>query len=306
MSKPTANLTFWGVRGSTPTVDRVNRRYGGNTPCLELTTPAGAKIILDCGTGLRMLGNRWTAELSPARTDADIFVTHYHWDHIQGIPFFAPFYNPANRFRLYGFRSEFLGQDSLRRIFETQMSGPYFPATLDAVPAAREFHEIEGGASIQVRDTRVITRWLNHPQGCLGLRFETPAGIIAYATDNEPGNAEHEANLRELADGADIFINDAQYAPGEMGAHRGWGHSSWLDGVRMAERACARHLILFHHDPDSSDETIDDLWREARLRFPNSWAASEGMSVTLSPDKTEIHTPAGAEAPEPEPAPARR
>jgi len=138
MANEVAKLSFWGVRGSTPTVDRATWRYGGNTPCLELITPDGKRLILDCGTGLRILGNRLAA--SPEKTiDAEILVTHYHWDHIQGIPFFAPLYSAQNKFHFYSFRSDFIGRDSLKRVFEAQMAHPYFPVDISAMSA----HELE-------------------------------------------------------------------------------------------------------------------------------------------------------------------
>ena len=133
MSQSLAKLNFWGVRGSTPTVDPATWRFGGNTPCLELLAPDGTQFILDCGTGLRMLGNRLAGTQPPAEpAEAHIFVTHYHWDHIQGIPFFAPLYLEKNEFHFYSFRSKFLGRESLKQVFETQMALPYFPVDLSA------------------------------------------------------------------------------------------------------------------------------------------------------------------------------
>src|SRR5947209_7731169 len=138
MSNKVAKLSFWGVRGSTPTVDRATWRYGGNTPCLELVAPDGTQFILDCGTGLRVLGKRWAEIHGTNSIEAHIFVTHYHWDHIQGIPFFSPLYAGQNRFHFYSFRSEFLGRDSLKQVFEAQMAYPYFPVDLSAMSAARD------------------------------------------------------------------------------------------------------------------------------------------------------------------------
>jgi phosphoribosyl 1,2-cyclic phosphodiesterase len=293
MPKNTAKLSFWGVRGSTPAVDRETWRYGGNTPCLELVTPNGTQIILDCGTGLRMLGKRWAGNAGRApAVEAHVFVTHYHWDHIQGLPFFAPLYSPKNRFHFYSFRSEFLGSGSLQRVLEAQMATPYFPVDLSAMSAGREFTEVAGGDRRVVGDTCVTARWLNHPQGCLGLRFETPAGTIVYATDNEPGVPEFDRTLRELAAGADILVNDAQFTPAQLAQRKGWGHSSWLEGVRLAKEAGARNLVLFHHDPDSPDKTVDAILREARGKFENTWAASEGMVMTLGAQKVQVEIPA--------------
>ncbi|MGD0906890.1 MAG: MBL fold metallo-hydrolase [Candidatus Acidiferrales bacterium] len=288
-----ARLRFWGVRGSTPTVDKATWRYGGNTACVELTTPAGARVILDCGTGLRMLGRHLEANLETEKIEPHIFVTHYHWDHIQGIPFFSPLYSEENHFHFYSFRSEYLGSDSLKRVFEAQMAYPYFPVDLSAMSAKREFTEVNGGDQFSVPGARVTARWLHHPQGCLGFRFETSAGIVAYATDNEPGDPKLDKSLLELADGADIFINDAQFTPEQLATTRkGWGHSSWLEGVKIAKEAGVKNLVLFHHDPDSNDKLVDFTLREARGAFENVWAAAEGMVMSLGDDTLDVVIPA--------------
>jgi phosphoribosyl 1,2-cyclic phosphodiesterase len=294
MTVPIAKLSFWGVRGSTPTVDPATWRYGGNTPCLELVAPDGTQFILDCGTGLRMLGSRWAAPNAGSFPETHIFVTHYHWDHIQGIPFFAPLYAENNEFHFYSFRSKFLGRDSLKQVFETQMALPYFPVDMSAMSAKRKFQEVAGGETFTIGENKVATRWLNHPQGCLGFRIETPAGTVVYATDNEPGDAKLDASLRELATGADIFINDAQYTPEQLATpRRGWGHSTWLEGVHIAREVNAKTLVLFHHDPDSTDRMVDGLLRQARDEFDSVFAASEGMVITLGAPggRVDAHMP---------------
>jgi phosphoribosyl 1,2-cyclic phosphodiesterase len=279
----TAKLVFWGVRGSTPTLERDTWRYGGNTPCLELTAPDGARFILDCGTGLRMLGNEWLKARDEGGVEAQVLVTHYHWDHIQGIPFFHPFFDAKNQFHFYSFQSPDLGPNSLRQVLEAQLAKPYFPIDVSTMSAQREFHEIAGGAKWEAKSTKITTAWLNHPQGCLGYRLDTTAGSVVYATDNEPGSQEFDANLRQLASGADVLIYDAQYSPEQLASTRkGWGHSSWLEGTKLARQAKARNLILFHHDPDSPDQKIDQFLSAARQEFPATWAGTEGMTVTLS------------------------
>jgi phosphoribosyl 1,2-cyclic phosphodiesterase len=294
MSAPIAKLSFWGVRGSTPTVDPGTWRYGGNTPCLELATPDGMQIILDCGTGLRILGSRWSAPSGNGSAETHILVTHYHWDHIQGIPFFAPLYVEQNKFHFYSFRSKFLGRDSLKQVFETQMALPYFPVNMSAMNAKRRFQEVDGGDSFHVGENKVTARWLNHPQGCLGFRVETSAGTVVYATDNEPGDPALDASLRELAAGADIFINDAQFTPEQLATtKKGWGHSSWKEGVQVARDARATTLVLFHHDPDSTDRMVDNVLRQARDEFDSVFSASEGMVITLggAGDGVQAHMP---------------
>jgi len=300
MSGPVTKLSFWGVRGSTPTVDPATWRYGGNTPCLELTAPDGTQFILDCGTGLRVLGSRWTAPAAGViasgvrNPETHILVTHYHWDHIQGVPFFAPLYSENNAFHFYSFRSKHLGRDSLKQVFETQMATPYFPVNMSAMTAKKKFMEVSGGDSFTIGENKITARYINHPQGCLGYRIETPGGTVVYATDNEPGDPQLDHELRELAAGADIFINDAQYTPEQLTSTRqGWGHSSWREGVKVAREAGAKTLVLFHHDPDATDRMVDGLLRQAREEFDSVFAASEGMVIKLgSADGTlETHMP---------------
>jgi phosphoribosyl 1,2-cyclic phosphodiesterase len=282
MTQNVSKLVFWGVRGSTPTLERDTWRFGGNTPCLELTTPAGTRFILDCGTGLRMLGNRWAHSNSDFGIEAHVLVTHYHWDHIQGIPFFLPFFESQNRFHFYSFQSKFLGPDTLRKVLDSQLASPYFPVDLSMMASTRSFREVTGGEHWEVDGTRISAAWLNHPQGCLGYRFDTTAGSIVYATDNEPGLPEFDKSLREFAHGADVLIYDAQYSPEQIASTRkGWGHSSWLEGVKIARDSKIRNLVLFHHNPDSSDSVVDGFLSAARQEFPATWAAAEGMCLTL-------------------------
>lgn len=294
-----AKLKFWGVRGSTPTVERDAWRYGGNTSCLELTVPGGGRFILDCGSGLRMLGKQLRTavqgSLDTPRTsgmDAQVLVTHYHWDHIQGMPFFHPFFHPQNRFNFFSFRSKQLGRDSLRQVLEAQLASPYFPVDVGKMTAERHFHEISGGDSWEAKGARITAAWLNHPQGCLGYRLDTVAGSIVYATDNEPGVPEFDNNLLALAEGADALIYDSQYSPEQLATTRkGWGHSSWLEGVKIARQAKVKNLILFHHDPESSSRTVDGFLYAARQEFPATWAAMEGMCVSFVEHGVEVTLP---------------
>jgi phosphoribosyl 1,2-cyclic phosphodiesterase len=270
-------IKFWGVRGSTPTPQPENMRYGGNTSCVEVRL-GESLYIFDCGTGFRMLGQSLRAEFGNRPVSAHIFVSHFHWDHIQGLPFFGPLYDrPGNHFM---FHSSSRAR-SLKQVFEEQMAPPYFPVSMSEMKARRDFYDIEEG-QIQLGDVTIQTLRLNHPQGCLGFRVETKEGVVVYATDNEPGNAAFDKNVRKLAAGADLLIYDAQYLPEEYTAHkRGWGHSHWREAVNVAMESGAKELLLYHHDPDHTDACIDRVVQEARSFYARVRAAAEGMEIEL-------------------------
>jgi phosphoribosyl 1,2-cyclic phosphodiesterase len=270
-------IKFWGVRGSTPTPQPDNLRYGGNTSCVEARL--GDDIyIFDCGTGFRSLGQQLHRESAGKAIHAHIFVSHFHWDHIQGIPFFTPLYdNPKNSF---DFHSPSRTR-TLKRVMEEQMASPYFPVDMSEMKAQRDFHNLDQGKA-QLDGVTVETMWLNHPQGCMGFRLETKDGVLVYATDNEPGDPEFDKNVRKLAAGADVLIYDAQYLPEEYEARkRGWGHSHWREAINVVMESGAKELILFHHDPDHDDDCIDKVVKQARDHYPNVRAAAEGMEIKI-------------------------
>ena len=271
-------VRFWGARGSTPTPTRENLRYGGNTPCLEFRTPKGNIFILDCGTGLRELGIALEKEFKKKPINARIFLSHYHWDHIQGIPFFTPLYHPRNRFVFFGYPFQ---SERVRASLEGQMADPYFPVEMSVMKAQRHFVGMEEENRVSFDDLIVSTKMLNHPQGCLGFRLECNGKVFVYASDNEPGNVTGDENVRSLAEGADVFLYDAQYLPKEMKFRKGWGHSTWKEGVAIAKECKAKKLILFHHDPDRSDKEIDEILKVSRRHFDSVVAAKEGLTIKL-------------------------
>ena len=209
---------------------------------------------------------------------AHIFVSHFHWDHIQGIPFFGPLYdNPENCFSFHS-SSRFR---TLKQVMEEQMAAPYFPVDMSEMKAQRGFYNLEQGR-VPLEDVMVEAMWLNHPQGCMGFRLETKDGVLVYATDNEPGDPQFDKNVRKLAAGADVLIYDAQYLPEEYEARkRGWGHSHWREAINVVMESGAKELILFHHDPDHDDACIDKVVEEARNYYPKVRAAAEGMEIEL-------------------------
>ena len=272
-------VRFWGVRGSTPTPAVENFRYGGNTSCVEVRSPQGDLLILDCGTGLRPLGKQLLSEFGDKRINAYIFLSHFHWDHIQGIPFFEPLYNPENYFFFHTFQGH---RCSVQQALEEQMSDPYFPVNMSTMSAHRHFYEI-ADESLSFEDTVLHTVALNHPQGCVGFRIECNGHVLVYATDNEPGSADHDRNVRKLAEGADVLIYDGQYTPFEYANFKkGWGHSTWREAVDIARDSQVRQVVLFHHDPDHNDHQIETIVSEAQEFFPNIVAAWEGLEIDLS------------------------
>jgi phosphoribosyl 1,2-cyclic phosphodiesterase len=269
-------IKFWGVRGSVPSPQPENLRYGGNTSCIEVRC-GDAIYIFDCGTGFRVLGRQLSQEFAARALSAHVFVSHFHWDHIQGFPFFEPLYAPQNHF-LFHCSSR---TRSLKQVMEEQMAAPYFPVGLTKMEAEREFRDLEEGR-LTLNGATLQTAWLNHPQGCMGFRLETQAGVFVYATDNEPGDPAFDKNVRQLAAGADVLVYDAQYLPEEYEARRrGWGHSHWREAVNIVMESGAKELILFHHDPAHSDFCIDKVVAEARNYYPKVRGAAEGMEIVL-------------------------
>ncbi len=271
-------VKFWGVRGSTPTPQAENLRIGGNTPCLELRSDSGRLLIVDCGTGLRPLGKALMREFAGRPIRAHILLSHYHWDHIQGLPFFTPLYEPSNEFRFYSFHAP---QTSLEHTLRGQMADPYFPVDMRSLVAIRTFAEINQ-APLQLDDFTVCARRINHPQGCLSFRIESNRHSIVYASDNEPGEPQSDRSIRELARDADVLVYDSQFSREQLaGEKKGWGHSTWEEGVRICQEAGVKQLVLFHFDPDSDDRAVAQLEHQARARFPNSCAAYEGLEISL-------------------------
>ena len=271
-------LKFWGVRGSTPTPERRNSRYGGNTPCLEITLHNGTILILDCGSGLRGLGKSLLRCFGKKPILAYIFLTHFHWDHIQGIPFFLPLYKKGNSFFFHSVSGK---ARELKSAVEGQMVTPYFPVDMGIMGAVWHFYDI-GPEAININGAIITTSPMNHPQGCVAYRVEADGGILVYATDTEPGSPVHDQNVRTLAHNADVFIYDSQYTPAQLrGEKKGWGHSSWWEGVKIARAAGVRQLVLFHHEPDHDDPMIDSLLAQARAKFPDTLAAAEGLVLEI-------------------------
>jgi phosphoribosyl 1,2-cyclic phosphodiesterase len=271
-------VRFLGVRGSVPTPGPLTARTGGNTSSVEVRC-GKQRIVLDAGTGIRRLGDELARE---AETEMTLLLSHLHWDHVQGLPFFAPLYRPTTQLHVYGPASD--GR-SLTQALETQMSAPGFPVLWRDLPCQIAVTPLTGVESFWLEDVHVTCARLNHPGGVLGYRIEHRGRSLVYATDTEH-YAVDDPKLVKLAQRADVLIYDAMYTDAEYGgeggpARVGWGHSTWQAGVSLAARAEVKRLVLFHHDPARSDEAVDAIEREASAALPGTLAARESLRLCL-------------------------
>ncbi len=283
-------VTFWGTRGSIPTPGAHTARYGGNTPCVEVRGSADNVVILDAGSGIRPLG-QVLAE-SRAGMSADILLSHTHWDHIQGLPFFKPLHARGNSVRIYGSAQEGV---PLEDILDRQMDPMVFPVPLKALAAELRVSEV-GCGEFEVDGFRVETFRLRHPGTTLGYKLSPRKGgpSVAYITDNElgPGGsynvpANWRPQLVEFLSDVDTLIHDAMYSDELMHSRAGWGHSTPRQAVGLAAECDIRRLVLFHHEPEHDDAAIDQVLEEARSEARTVSpgltvdAAMEGMRLSL-------------------------
>lgn len=296
-----ARLRFWGVRGSIPTPGPTTVRYGGNTSCVEVRAD-GQIIILDAGTGLRLLGRELMAEFDSQALQLTLLLTHTHWDHISGLPFFLPVYKPQNQLHILGFEGV---RHSLENVLTSQMESPFFPIGLREVPANVRIEELKD-RNFTVGPVRVQAGSANHPGICVGYRLFTSGGSVAFFPDNEPHDNIHSAPARpgepgatgsarsesqkmlEFLRGTDVLIMDTQYDREEYQQHIGWGHGCLDDVVALALEAEVKRLFLFHHDPNHDDAKIEQMVAHARHLVAARKgtlivdAACEGATVDLA------------------------
>ncbi len=302
-------VRFWGTRGSIATPGPTTLKYGGNTSCVEVVTNSGWRFILDCGTGIRSLGLELAQKIEPP-IKATILLSHTHWDHIQGFPFFKPAFESGNKFTMVAPR---MAGRSLSDILAGQMEFTYFPVELGELPSRIQFAELEEGIH-DFGGANVFTQFTNHPAPCLGYRIEADGVIVVYLCDHEPFSESlwkdgsspgrldsilHERDRRHanFMLHADLVIHDAQYTPEEYLEKRGWGHSTYEYAVELAAISDVRQLALTHHDPGHDDIKITEIERQARnlARRRNFlmhvFCAYEGLELgVMGPETDRIRT----------------
>ncbi len=290
----TIRIRFWGVRGSCPSPGPDTSGVGGNTSCVEVCF-GNERVVLDGGTGLRELGRTLSGPVRMA-----LLFSHVHWDHIQGVPFFAPLFSAGSELTIAGPAGD--GScASIREALDRQMTGPNFPVDLDQVPARLRFVEVAPDDPVELGGLLVRAAALNHPNGVMAYRLEAGGRSLVYATDTEHYPDRVDDSLVELARDADVLIYDAQYTPGEYsgcgGCSRvGWGHSTWLEGVRVARAARVGRLVLFHHDPTHDDHAVAEIERSAAEQLPGTIAAREGLELALPIETTRQRRPVRADS----------
>lgn len=269
-------VKFWGVRGSIACPSPSHIIYGGNTSCVELNLD-GRVIILDAGTGIRRLGHDL---IRRGLASADILLSHTHWDHINGFPFFAPAYRKAYSFRICA--GHLKGQGGVGSVLARQMADPIFPVPMSVMQAQLSFEDFTMGEELSLGGgVSVRTAPLHHPHGAAGYRVEYRGRSVAYVTDTEHVVGQPDERVLSLIEGADLVIYDSTYTDEEFSAKIGWGHSTWEEGLRLARAAAARRLAVFHHDPDHEDGFMAELEKAARRQWEGTLVARDEMELSL-------------------------
>ncbi|ACY16726.1 MBL fold metallo-hydrolase [Haliangium ochraceum] len=306
-------VRFWGVRGSFPVPGQETNRYGGNTSCVEVRPRRAEPIIIDAGTGLRRLGKQlMQGAFGDGSGTAHLLISHTHWDHIQGLPFFSPLYKRGNTLHLFARQRD---DTHLRAVFESQTEEPYFPVPMASLKADIRFHELIEGQSFDIGKARISCTRLNHPWIAIAYRIDADGASVVYASDTAPFRdilLEHEfiakppvvggplspadasklASMREalvgLCQGADVLIYDTQFTQAEYRSRPHWGHSTPDDALEIAFAAKVKTLVLYHHAPERTDDEQDAILRECRVKLAGApfdvMAAYEGLELSIGED----------------------
>lgn len=273
-------IKFWGVRGSNPTPDKDKMHYGGDTSCIEIRTKENDLIILDMGTGLRNLGSH-IIEDSTYGNEINIFLSHYHWDHIMGFFYFAPLYDSRFTINIHGYNAK----TSIKTLSEALMNKSFWPVDKDTYKAKINFIEMPKSSNelalAEVNKTNIYYSIHPHPNGTNSFRVETDNKKIVYITDCEHPEGKLNENVVKIADEADILIHDSHYTIRDLKTYKGWGHSSWKQAVDVAIVSKSKRLILFHYAPSYDDSQVEANEKNAQKQFLNTTASYQGLSITL-------------------------
>lgn len=268
------NLEFWGVRGTCPVSGENKRRYGGHTPCSFLEPSDGSILIIDAGTGIRQLGEKLRKKTSGKQAELHLLLTHFHLDHIMGLPFFMPLYSPEVTLNVYADCPPRKTEEYLSGL----MGGHYFPISFQETQSNKIFKQVRG-EGLEVGQIHISFSPLHHPQGSVAYRIQSDRATIVFATDTEHPKEGIDKRLADFSAGADVFVYDAMFTPEEYeSGKRGWGHSTWLEGTKLAKQAGIEKLFLSHFNPDHDDNQIDEIIALAREQFEQTFAAREKNS----------------------------
>ncbi|MFO1185401.1 MAG: MBL fold metallo-hydrolase [Bauldia sp.] len=272
--RPPMTVTFWGVRGSTSAPDRQFCEFGGHTPCVEVKC-GDRRVVFDAGSGIQALG-----KTLPAASRVDVFFGHFHYDHVEGLPFFQPLYDPRANITLWS--GHMRRPDATRRMLKSFMRAPFFPVGPEVFRAAVDCKDFRPQISIPLGDgIQVSTGRLNHPGNAVAYRLDFAGRSVCYLTDHEHGNPRIDRALERFAANADLVVWDAMYSDGNYSAHRGYGHSTWEEGLRFAERARVGRCALFHHSPDATDSVLAAQAAAAERTRPGSITARDGLVIEV-------------------------
>jgi ribonuclease BN (tRNA processing enzyme) len=254
-------IKFWGTRGSIPAPGASTLQFGGNTTCVEVLLKRSRRLIIDGGTGLRLLGRHLLEDGAPVKIH--LLLSHGHWDHLLGIPFFLPIYQETTEILVDGWPPAF---QAMTRVFDSNLGDGFFPVAFENLKARIDFLNRLAHGILEVDGVRIDAIHTNHPQGGFGFRFREGDHSMVFITDNELG-ADQGRRLPEFAEFArdcDLLIHDAQFLPADLLKHQGWGHSTYAEAVTLAQMAGARSLILTHHDPGRTDAGVEEIIAQAR------------------------------------------
>ena len=283
MEEDTFRVHFWGTRGSVPVSGSQYARFGGNTSCVEMQC-GNHTLIFDAGSGFRPCG---MAMLGSGVSDVDLFFTHSHYDHIIGLPFFKPMYYP--NLRLTAWSGHLAGKMTTDEMMHDFVRPPWFPVELEVCRSRIIARDFRANDVLRPRPGIVMrTGNLNHPGGCIGYRVEFGGRVVAYITDTEHVPGELDQNVLELIANADLVIYDCTYTDEDMAMFKGYGHSTWQQGIRLCEAAGAKRLALYHHDPSRTDQALLDIEKRAQARFKGAFAAYDGQDLVLEPAKKKV------------------